>query len=128
LIQEALAAEFEESLNEVLAPDRWIVLPPLDRAGMRRLVTLRLEALTELLPKGSPPIEIEEPAAAKLIDTALSSRSANKTVSLVDLIHALVEPPVDAALLAAGAPVPMRVRVTTEDGQLRTIAAPVGSN
>src|SRR5205823_6252861 len=107
------------------APDRWTILPPLNHGGMRRLVSLQIESLCELLPKGSPPIEIEEPAAAKLVESALASRSPNKTVSLVDLIHAVVEPPVDAALLEGSAPIPLRVRVTLGGGRLSTTAAPV---
>ena len=68
---------------------------------------------------------MNEQTTTILIDTALASRSPNKTVSLVDLIHAVIEPPVDAALLEAAAPIPMQVRVTLENGQLRTTAAPV---
>ncbi len=124
LIREALTGLFEDHLNDVFSPDRWIILPPLEPGGMRRLVTLQLESLSDLLPKGSPPIEIEEPAAAKLIESALAARSPNKTVALVDLIHSVVEPPVDAALLEASAPIPMRVHVTLADGRLHTTASP----
>ena len=120
LIREALATLFGDALNDVFAPDRWVILPPLDRAGMRRLVDLQMETLAELLPKGSPAIEIEAAAAERLIELALASRSANKTQALVDLIHALVEPPVDAALLEIAAPIPLRVRVTLQQGEPHT--------
>ena len=125
MIRDALTGLFEGDLNDIFSPDRWIILPPLEHGGMRRLASLQMEALSDLLPKGSPPIEIEEPAAAKLIESALASRSPNKTVSLVDLIHAVVEPPVDEALLAASAPIPLRVRVTLAEGQVRTTALPL---
>jgi DNA polymerase III delta prime subunit len=125
LIRGALSTLFEGSLNEVFVSDRWIILPPLDRGGMRRLVDLQLEVLAELLPSGSPAIEIEEAAAARLIQGALASRSPNKTVALVDLIRALIEPSVDIALLEAAAPIPLRVRVSLESGALKTSATPV---
>ena len=125
-IREALTDQFSETLSDLFTPDRWMILPPLDRTGMRRLVALQLDALAELLPKGSPPIEIDEAAAALLIDQALRSSSPNKTVALVDLIHALVEPPVDAALLQAAAPIPLRVRVAVHGENLTTTAEVIG--
>jgi ATP-dependent Clp protease ATP-binding subunit ClpA len=116
LIQDALAGLFHDTLSDVFSQDRWIVLPPLDRAGMRRLVSLQLENLAEQLPKGSPPIEITDEAATALIDQALASHSPNKTVSLVDLIRGIVGPAVDRELLRAAAPVALRVQITLEGG------------
>ena len=119
LIREALATLFDAGLADAFPLDRWIVLPPLDEAGMRRLVDLELASLAELLPRSSPPIEIDEPAATALIQAALRSRSPNKTAALVDLIEAVVEPPVNAALLRAAAPAPLRVRIALEAGRPR---------
>jgi hypothetical protein len=127
MIREALAELFGDALNDVFAPDRWVILPPLDRDGMRRLVDLQMDTLAELLPKGSPAIQIETAAAGRLIDLAVASRSANKTQALVDQIHALVEPPVDAALLEASAPIPLRVRVTLQKGEPHTTVETVAT-
>jgi hypothetical protein len=118
IIRDALGDLFEGDLAELLAPDRWIVLPPLDKDGMRRLVTLQLGALAERLPRSSPPVQIAEPAAARLVEMALAVRSPNKTSALVDLMTSLVEPAVNEALLRASAPVPLQVRVDLADGAL----------
>ena len=125
LIRDALVALFGGDLAEAFGADRWIILPPLEKDGLRRLVDLQLASLAELLPKQSPPIEIAEPAAAKLIELALAARSPNKTVSLVDLIQSVVEPPVNAALLRAAALVPLQVRIELHDGQPRATADPL---
>jgi ATP-dependent Clp protease ATP-binding subunit ClpA len=114
LIRDALGGLFGGAPGEVFPPDQWIVLPPLQRRDMRRLVDLQLTTLAELLPIGSPPIEIAEPAADRLLEQALATRSPNKTVALVDLIRETVEPAVDGALLHQGAPLPLRVRIDLE--------------
>lgn len=111
IIREALGDLFEGDLAELLAPDRWNILPPLDRAGMRRLVDLQLATSADLLPRSSPPVEIAEPAAARLVQLALASQTPNKTAALVSLMRALVEPAVNATLLRASAPLPLRVKV-----------------
>jgi ATP-dependent Clp protease ATP-binding subunit ClpA len=111
LIRDALSDLFDGAPGEAFPPDRWLVLPPLRAEDMRRLVDLQLTALAELLPIGSPPIEIEGAATDRLIAAAQAARSPNKTVALVDLIREAVEPAVDAALLRNGAPLPLRVRI-----------------
>jgi ATP-dependent Clp protease ATP-binding subunit ClpA len=127
LIEEALGTLFGADLAEVFAADRWIILPPLDPAGMRRLVDLQLTTLHDLLPRRSPPIQISEEAAARLIQMAQESRSPNKTAALVDHLHALVEPPINAALLRAAAPLPLGVQITLDGGAIRAQVEPVGS-
>jgi len=117
IIRNALADLFEGDLGELLAPERWSVLPPLDQTGMHRLVDLQLAAVSDLIPRRSPPVEITEPAAARLIQLALDARSPNKTAALVDLIRTLVEPAVNLALLRAGSPLPLRVRISLEAGE-----------
>lgn len=117
IIRDSLADLFEGDLAELLAPERWNVLPPLDETGMRRLVDLQLAGVSDLLPRRSPPVEITEPAAARLVQLALEARSPNKTAALVDLIRSLVEPAVNHALLRAGSPLPLRVRIALEAGE-----------
>lgn len=114
VIRAALAELFEDSAADVFPPERWVILPPLERAGMRRLVDLQLNTLAELLPKGSPPIQISDDAATRLIELALASTSPVKTVSLVDLMQSVVEPPVNAALLEIAAPVPVAVQINLD--------------
>jgi ATP-dependent Clp protease ATP-binding subunit ClpA len=111
LIRDALGDLFDGAPGEAFPPDRWLVLPPLRPGDMRRLVDLQLTSLAELLPNGSPPIEIEGAAADRLIAAAQAARSPNKTVALVDLMRTAVEPAVDGALLSNGAPLPLRVRI-----------------
>lgn len=122
LIHDRLADRFAGIAGEVLPPERWIVLPPLQREDMRRLVDLQLAALGEMLPIGSPPMEISAVAATQLIDRALDSGSPNKTVTLVELMRATVQPPVDGALLRHAAAVPLRVRIDVEGERLRAVA------
>ena len=117
IIRDALADLFEGDLAELFAPDRWNILPALDRAGMRRLVDLELAALGERLPRGSAPVEITDLAADRLIERALASRTPNKTAALVELIETTVEPAVNEALLRASAPLPLRVHVSLQDGE-----------
>ncbi|HEX2037425.1 MAG TPA: hypothetical protein VHS99_24865 [Chloroflexota bacterium] len=125
MIRDALSGLFDGAVGEVFPADRWVILPPLQRRDMRRLVDLQLTFLAELLPMGSPPIEITEPAANRLIEMAVGSRSPNKTAALVDLMRATVGPAVDVALLRASAPTPLRVRVGIEQGKLLALAEPV---
>jgi hypothetical protein len=125
LIREALNSLFEHALAEVFPPDQWAVLPPLDRAGMRRLVDLQIAALGELLPKGSPPVELDEAAARAVVEQALRSKSPNKTAALVDLVRSTAVPAIDTALLRAGAPLPLRARITADAGAIRTQVEPV---
>src|SRR5688500_7490941 len=99
IIREALADLFEGDLAELFAPDRWCILPPLDRAGMRRLVDLELVALGDRLPRGSASVDITEAAAERLIERALASRTPNKTAALVELIEKTVKPGGNEALL-----------------------------
>ncbi|MGH2367472.1 MAG: hypothetical protein ACRDI2_04675, partial [Chloroflexota bacterium] len=54
MIREALADLFDGLAGEVFPPDRWTILPPLERQDLRRLVDLQLRSLAELLPRGSP--------------------------------------------------------------------------
>jgi ATP-dependent Clp protease ATP-binding subunit ClpA len=115
LIRDALGDLFDGAPGEVFPPDQWLILPPLQRADMRRLVDLQLTTLAELLPIGSPPIEITAPAAERLIERAQAARSPNKTVALVDLMQQTVQPAVDGALLRHGAPVPLRVRIDLDE-------------
>ncbi|HEU5317308.1 MAG TPA: hypothetical protein VFX49_14455 [Chloroflexota bacterium] len=117
IIREALGDLFADDLAELFAPERWIILPPLDRAGMGRLVQLEMAAVAERLPRSSPPVEVEREAAERLIQRALDARSPNKTAALVELIQQLVEPAVNEALLRAAAPIPLRVRVTLSGGE-----------
>jgi hypothetical protein len=111
LIEEALATLFDGDLAEVLDADRWLILPPLDERGMRRLVELRLALLGDLLPRGSPPIVCSDPAVQRLIAQAQEANAPNKTAALVDRLELTVEPAVNTALLRAGAPVPLAVRI-----------------
>jgi len=115
LIRDGIGDLFEGDLGELFAPERWNILPPLDRAGMRRLVDLELAALAERVPRGSTPVKVTEPAAERLIQRALDSSSPNKTA--VELIEMIVEPAVNDALLRASAPVPLRVSVYLEKGE-----------
>ncbi|HET7770928.1 MAG TPA: hypothetical protein VFN74_19300 [Chloroflexota bacterium] len=117
IIREALGDLFEGDLAELFAPERWNILPTLDRNGMRRLVSLELTALGDRLPRGSAPVEITEPAAARLIERALTSPAPNKTAALVELIETIVEPAVNEALLRASAPLPVRVKVSLQEGE-----------
>ena len=117
IIREALGDLFEGDLAELFAPERWIILPPLDQAGMQRLVELELAALLDRLPRGSPPVEASPEAVQRLIHRALDARSPNKTAALVELIQWLIEPAVNEALLRASAPIPLRVRVFPEAGE-----------
>lgn len=117
IIRDALAELFEGDLAELFGPDRWSILPPLDRPGMRRLVDLELAALGDRLPRGSAPVEISDEAAERIVERALASRMPNKTAALVDLLKTIVEPAVNEALLRASAPLPLRVRVTLEKGE-----------
>jgi ATP-dependent Clp protease ATP-binding subunit ClpA len=117
IIREALADLFEGDLAELLGPERWTVLPPLDAGGMRRLVDLELTAVADLLPRNSPAVEIAEPAAQHLVRLALEARSPNKTAALVDLMRELLDPAVNEALLRASAPIPLRVRVELKAGE-----------
>lgn len=117
IIREALGDLFEGDLAELFAPERWIILPPLDQAGMHRLVALELAALLDRLPRGSPPVEATPEAVERLIHRALDARSPNKTAALVELIQRLIEPAVNKALLRASAPIPLRVRVSLEAGE-----------
>jgi ATP-dependent Clp protease ATP-binding subunit ClpA len=114
LIRDDLRSLFDRAPGGGFTPDQWLVLPPLQRQDMRRLIDLQLVALAELLPIGSPPIEIAEAAADRLLEQALAAPSPNKTVALVDLIRDTVEPAVDGALLRQGAPLPLRVRIDLE--------------
>jgi ATP-dependent Clp protease ATP-binding subunit ClpA len=125
LIRDALAARFADAAGEAFPADRWLILPPLQRGDMRRLVDLQLTTLAELLPIGSPAVEISASAADRLIAQALAARSPNKTVALVGLMRAAVEPPVDAALLRNAAPVPLRVTIDVDGEQVRAEAVPV---
>ena len=118
IIRDALGDLFEGDLAELFAPERWNILPPLDRPGMRRLVDLTLAALGDRLPRGSAPVEVTEPAAERLIERALASATPNKTAALVELIETIVGPAVNEALLSASAPLPLRVRVSLENGEL----------
>ncbi|HEX2513126.1 MAG TPA: hypothetical protein VH257_00375 [Chloroflexota bacterium] len=123
LIRDALADLFDGAPGEVFPPDQWIVLPPLEREDMRRLVELQLTALAELLPIGSPPIEITPAGAERLIEIALRARSPNKTVALVDHLRETVEPAVDGALLHHGAPIPLRVHLDVQGAAAEKAAA-----
>lgn len=120
VIREALRDLFSDQLADMFSPERWIVLPPLERSAMRRLVDLDLSALRDMLPSGSPPVEISDAAAERLIHIALDTPAANKTAALVDLLRSAVEPAVNEALLRASAPVPLRVEVTLENGAIST--------
>jgi ATP-dependent Clp protease ATP-binding subunit ClpA len=124
LIRSALGDLYGEAAGEIFPPEQWIVLPPLQRDDMRRLVDLQLASLGELLPLGSPAIEIDDGAADDMIDRALAVRSPNKTVALVDLMRSAVAAPVDTILLQNSAPVPLRVRITmTAQGPLVQVEA-----
>jgi hypothetical protein len=125
IIRDALGDLFEGDLAELLGPERWTILPPLDRGGMRRLVDLQLAALAERLPQGSPPVQISEAAASRLVEQALAARSPNKTAALVDLMSSLLEPAVNEALLVASAPVPLAVTVDLADGVLAVSVKPL---
>jgi len=109
IIRDALGDLFEGDLAELFAPERWIILPPLDQNGMHRLVELELAALAERLPRGSPAVE----ASPEAVD----ARSPNKTAALVELIQWLIEQAVNEALLRASAPIPLRVRVSLASGE-----------
>ncbi len=117
IIRDALGDLFEGDLAELFAPERWIILPPLDQNGMHRLVELELAALAERLPRGSPAVEASPEAVDRLIHRALDARSPNKTAALVELIQWLIEPAVNEALLRASAPIPLRVRVSLASGE-----------
>lgn len=123
IIREAIRDLFGDQLTDTFTPERWIVLPPLERSAMRRLVDLDLSAIRDMLPGGSPPVEISDSAAERLIHVALDSPNANKTAALVDLLRAAVEPAVNEALLQASAPVPLRVEVTLENGEIQTLVS-----
>lgn len=116
-VQNALTELLDGDLEDVLPAEKWLVLPPMQKEGMRRLVDLQLGVLSEMLPRNSPSVEISEPAAARAIELALASPLPNKAAALVDLMRGLVEPPVNAGLLEAAAPLPMRVRVSLENGE-----------
>jgi hypothetical protein len=125
LIRDALAERFADGAGEVFPADGWLVLPPLQRGDMRRLVDLQLTTLAELLPIGSPPVEISGGAADRLIAQALAARSPNKSVALVELMRSAVEPPVDVALLHNAAPVPLRVRIDVDGDRVGAEVVPV---
>jgi ATP-dependent Clp protease ATP-binding subunit ClpA len=119
LIRTALGTLFDGYLLDAFPADRWTVLPPLTPEGLRRLVDLRLAAVADLLPKGSPPVEMSDAAAGLLIERAVASRGPNKTAALVDQLTESVEPAINTALLAQGAPLPMRVRIDAAGPALR---------
>lgn len=111
LVRSALQELFEGDLADVFPVERWVILPPLDHDDFGRLLTLRLAMLEELLPRGSPPIELAPDAAMALVDQALEVPTPNKTAALVRLIDGLVEPAVNAALVKAGAPLALQVQL-----------------
>ncbi len=119
IIRDALGDLFEGDLAELLGPERWIILPPLEKDGLRRLVDLQLASVADLLPQSSPPVEITEAAATRLVHLALDARSPNKTAALVELMQSLVEPAINAALLRASAPLPLRAQIDLHDGEPR---------
>jgi ATP-dependent Clp protease ATP-binding subunit ClpA len=121
LIRDTLGQLFEGDLADIFSPDRWVILPPLARDGLRRLVDLQLAWIGDMLPGNSPPVEIADQAADRLIHLALASQSPNKTASLVNLLRSVVEPAVNEALLSASAPIPLRVVVTLTAGAPRAI-------
>jgi ATP-dependent Clp protease ATP-binding subunit ClpA len=124
IIRNALGELFEGDLAELLGPERWIILPPLATDGMRRLVDLQVAAVADLLPRNSPPVEITDPAAARLVHLAMDARSPNKTAALVERMQSLLGPAVNEALLRAAAPIPLRVQVTLEGGEPHVTVEP----